>query len=383
MASAPQKSAADCSRWIQHVHSVQTQRSPEACEAARQTVERARQHEVSYRKCKAVKSHAVRSRALCAEGLRQMSVSEAPMEHLEVQARWKSAQMASKCQQDEDMCRAEAALAAVPMGSRSSRRSAPMEVLRSVEVEENEAMERVADLMGAEDVSVMAAVGNEGLRPPPDSISSSGRRVATNVATAAPVSDVQTVEALIAQLRVEPSNETECAAKFQLYEGYGQEVEEMRSSLLKFHSEHRTSVPAAIAREMDQKVQRIDTQEAMGIPERAREWFVFHMMRQAQRNNLNMASILDGFEKKLEFLAKNDQVECPVCLENFSIDGAHSAETLECCHKVCKDCWDNWSTVTNGRPFCPLCRHDAFLGAVQRRVGAPGPAADFGSDDEF
>jgi len=191
------------------------------------------------------------------------------------------------------------------------------------------------------------------------------------------------VEGLIAQLRVEPSNETECAAKFQLYEGYGQEVEEMRSTLLKFHTEHRTTVPAAIAREMDQKVTRIDSQEAMGIPDNAREWFVFHMMRQAQRNNLNMASILDSFEKKLEFLAKNDQVECPVCLEDFTTDGVHAPETLACCHKVCKDCWDNWSSVMNGRPFCPLCRHDAFLGAVQRRVGSQAPFAAIDSDDDF
>jgi len=62
---------------------------------------------------------------------------------------------------------ADAALSAAPMERRVSRRSAPMEVLRSVEVEENEAMEEVADLMGAADVSAMAAVGTEGVGAPP------------------------------------------------------------------------------------------------------------------------------------------------------------------------------------------------------------------------
>jgi len=280
------------------------------------------------------------------------------------------------------MFRADAALAALPMSESMSRRSAPMAVLRSADVEENEAMEEVADLMGATDVSAMAAVGAEGVRPPstavPNAVSFAGTAVRPVSGGAA-----QTVEGLIDQLRVEPADETECAAKFQLYEGYGQEVEEMRGTLLKFHDEHRSTVPAAIVREMDQKITSIDSQEAMGIPDQAREWFVYHMMRQAQRNNLKMASILDGFEKKLEFLATNDQVECPVCLENFSSAGAHTPETLACCHKVCKDCWEHWSTVMNGRPFCPLCRHDAFLGAVQRRMGAPLPTADLDSDDEF
>merc|ERR1711988_759840 len=55
----------------------------------------------------------------------------------------------------------------------------------------------------------------------------------------------------------------------------------------------------------------------MQIPDRSREWFVYHMMRQAEKNNLKMAGILDGFDKKLKFLAQNDQAECPVCFEPF------------------------------------------------------------------
>merc|ERR1719433_966315 len=115
----------------------------------------------------------------------------------------------------------------------------------------------------------------------------------------------------------------------------------MRSTLLKFHEESRPTVPASVATGMDKQVEIIDSAEAMGIPDDAREWFVYHMMRKAERNNLGMASILEVFEKKFEFLAANDQKECPVCLEDFG----EAPETLGCCHKVCKECWENWTSV--------------------------------------
>ena len=41
---------------------------------------------------------------------------------------------------------------------------------------------------------------------------------------------------------------------------------------------------------MGKRVKGIDSTEAMGIPDEAREWFVFHMMKQAERNNVSMAA---------------------------------------------------------------------------------------------
>eukprot|EP00440_Ansanella_granifera_P070332 gb/GFBE01076311.1/.p1 GENE.gb/GFBE01076311.1/~~gb/GFBE01076311.1/.p1 ORF type:complete len:343 (+),score=96.08 gb/GFBE01076311.1/:1-1029(+) len=336
------KSAEECTQWMQRVHDAHSKRSPAALAAALERAEQARQHEVSTRKCKAVKGHAVRSRALAAEGLRQMSAL-APAAHMAVQERWKSAQEASSRRQEE-MCSKMAVSAMAPMQEAA--------LLRDAESEEEDAMAEVAGLVGAADVSSLAALGNEGLG------ASSGRGSSSNV------------DALLQQLRQEPPNETECAAKFMLYEGYASEVEQMRGTLFKFHEETRPTVPEAIAADMDKKVKGIDCAESMGIPDDARGWFVFHMMRQAERNNLKMAGILDGFEKKLEFLAANDQTECPVCLDKFQESGAHAAETLGCCHKVCKECWDSWSSVMHGRPFCPLCRHDEFLGTVAARVSA-------------
>lgn len=264
------------------------------------------------------------------------------------------------------MTKASAALSC----GKSQKRSRAV-VLRKAEDSEDEALEEAAALVGASDVAVMANVATEDLAAPSVAPRSSGQGTAS------------TVDCLMAQLRNEPEDESECAAKFMLYEGYGSEVEQMRGTLFKFHEETRLTVPASIQADMDAQVKGIDTTESMGIQDDAREWFVFHMMRKAERNNFKMAGILDGFEKKLEFLAANDQSECPVCLEDFSAEGECAPETLGCCHKVCKSCWDHWTSVMHGRPFCPLCRQEAFLGAVAAGVsGAPVPAPESDSDDD-
>ena len=62
----------------------------------------------------------------------------------------------------------------------------------------------------------------------------------------------------------------------------------MRGTLLKFNEETAPSLPSAVASDLGLQVKRIDSTEAMGIPDDAREWFVFHMMKKAERNNVSM-----------------------------------------------------------------------------------------------
>lgn len=383
LAAAPslQSCSSNPTQWMHKVHGVQSKRTPEAWEAAQLRIEQSRQQEVSYRKCKAATSHAVRSRALVAESLSQMACSSAPEEHVAIQARWRCAQEVSKACRSKVMKKADDALYSNRNSSQDeAREESPEARMRDADEEEDEAMAEVAQLVGAADVRSMAAVGREGLRPSDDRaqvpvpvvLEGRGGPPARRARAASPArgaqDDATTVQTLLQQLKVEPKNEAECTAKFLLYEGYAGEVEEMRTTLFKFYEESRPTVPEAVAHDMGKQVKGIDNTDAMGIPDRAREWFVYHMMRQAEKNNLHMASILDNFEKKLEFLASNDQNECPVCLECFEDGGAHAAETLSCCHKVCKDCWTNWTTVMGGRPFCPLCRHEEFLGAIVERM---------------
>eukprot|EP00927_Polykrikos_kofoidii_P076751 TRINITY_DN73790_c0_g1_i1.p1 TRINITY_DN73790_c0_g1~~TRINITY_DN73790_c0_g1_i1.p1 ORF type:complete len:388 (+),score=61.49 TRINITY_DN73790_c0_g1_i1:37-1200(+) len=384
MSLPTKKSAAECQRWMQHVHEVQSKRTPEAWQSAMVRSERARQHEVSLRKCKAVKSHAVRSRALATESLRQMSSMADPAEAMAVQNRWKSAQEASKSRQHRSLQKADLAI------SKSSRASAEdhvsdAEVMSNADDEANQAMVEVAGLMGAADVNAMVAAGSEGLAPvlvEPVSATgdgSGGAALPRRTRTGGGATAGSTVDALLQQLKREPENEEECAAKFLLYEGYQSEVEQMRNTLLTFHQDSIPTVPQAVATDMNKQVASIDSAEAMGIPDDAREWFVYHMMRQAERNNLKMARVLESFEKRLEFLASNDQADCPVCFEAFVGSGPHAPETLACCHKVCKECWENWCSVMVGKPFCPLCRHEDFLGEVAGRVSrgaVPTPGSD-------
>ncbi|CAK0795853.1 unnamed protein product [Prorocentrum cordatum] len=256
-------------------------------------------------------------------------------------------------------------------------------VLRAASDSEEDAMAEAAGLVGASDANAMAATGEAGLALAPLPASSAPQPNSpcpAVVGGAREESAATDVQVLLQQLSVEPADAKECAAKFLLYEGYGEEVEGMRSTLLHFYEENKPTLPPAIVTDMDHLVRGIDSEDAMRIPDETREWFVYHMMRQAVQNNLKMASILDGMAKKLKFLAANHQVECPVCLEAFG-EGVKGPETLGCCHKVCKDCWHHWAKVMRGQPFCPLCRHEKFLGTVAAQASAE-PNSGQSSDGE-
>jgi len=341
-APRPMPSADACRMWCQRVHEMQSSRmQPAEREALAQRVEAARRFEESSRRCNALRCHAERSPALAAEGLRQMTACSTPAMFAAVQQRWHGAQMASESAQS------------VQLGALGGFASGPAMVLRSTEVERAEHLAQVSALAGAGDARAVAAD-----------------------ADLAGAGGCSSEEDLLSQLRAVPEGEAECTAKFLLYEGYATQVEKIRGSLLGFYEENRRSVPPAVAGEMGSKVRAIDSGEAMGIPDpdTVREWFVYHMMRQASRNNRAMAKVLHDFEKKMELLASLNQSECPVCLETFAEGGPRAAETLGCCHKVCGECWAHWTRVMAGSPFCPLCRSDEFLGTVAQRA-TPMPRA--------
>jgi len=188
---------------------------------------------------------------------------------------------------------------------------------------------------------------------------------------------------LLVQLKMEPTSDLERAAKFALYDAYSAEVEDMRNTIVKLHESSRPLLPESLAISMCQQIHALDSREAMSIPERTVEWFVYHMMHKAEQNNLRMASKLDAFEKRIKYLAENCQTECPVCLETFHAE-TKIPETLGCCHKICRDCWTRWSTVMHGlkkHPFCPCCNHCEFIGTVRDQVGGGGGGVDLSDSD--
>jgi len=330
------KSEAECQSWLSKVHKVQiSQLTPERREEMLRKVESSRVAEQSRQKVKACKSHALRSKALVHEGLRQMESVSAPSQFMAVQERWESAQHSSEERSMKRVRQVEA-------------RSAASEavVLRREEEddEDEEGLAEVAAFAGGGAPSALVA-GRAG-----------GGSVAAD----------EDFHQLLQQLRTEPGNDDEMAAKFALYEAYGTQVEKMRSTLFGVYSENKPTLPDAVKNDMDKQLKKVDSAEAMGIPDDARGWFVYHMMAKAGKNNDHMGLIMEAFEKKLEFLAQNDQEECPICLETFSAD--LPADTLGCCHKVCRECWTHWCAVMHGQPFCPLCRNDEFVEALHRHV---------------
>jgi len=173
---------------------------------------------------------------------------------------------------------------------------------------------------------------------------------------------------LLEQFRQEPQQKDECAAKFALYEGYASEVKKMRKNLVCFCKETFPTLPRAIRADMKKTLKVVDTREAMSVPNDPTSWLVYHMMRRARQNNQAMTIILHEFEEKLRHLRESTQTDCPVCLERFASEGKNAAQTLSCCHKVCAECWEQWTAATNGRPFCPLCRHGKFMDEVSQRA---------------
>lgn len=272
------------------------------------------------------------------EGLRQMSTASAPEDFSHVHSRWAAAQNASEKRQ-------EVALSKVAECERVDE-AAVMRIEEEAEEEEGGMME-VAALIGAPTPSALVRGASDGSRDG---------------------SEEDEFQNLLKQLRKEPSDDTEMAAKFGLYETYGQQVEKMRGTLFGLYDENKATLPEAVRKDLEKQLKKVDSAEAMGIYDEAREWFVYQMMKKAGDNNTNMGNVMDGFEKRLEFLAANDQDECPVCLEKFS--GELPAETLGCCHKVCSDCWANWCTVMHGHPFCPLCKNEEFVEELHRQASA-------------
>lgn len=262
-------------------------------------------------------------------------------------SRWQTAQVASEARQKKALDRVEV----------SKVSAACVEAASDSDAEEEEAWGEMAQLVGASDIQALNA-DRERLEV-----------VSAAPGAPAPAGANAAVEELLKQVRVEPRGEEECAAKFTLYEGYSQQLEKIRALLFDFYEESAPTVPPSVSGDWKRQLKNVDSHEAMGIvDDDGRIWFVYHMMKTAEKNNRIMTGTLEGFQRKIELLAQNDQTECPVCLEAFTEPGGERApEILSCCHKICEECWEHWRRVTYGNTFCPLCRNEEFLDVLAGR----------------
>lgn len=199
---------------------------------------------------------------------------------------------------------------------------------------------------------------------------------------------------LLSKLRRQPADDAECAAKFELYEKYLETVIAMRKQTFDFWQEARADFPPRAQREGERQMKAIDSADNMGLPDFSEHrWFVFDMARKAHSNNDKIEAVLKGLQAKIQLLARQD--ECPICLDALPAAGGAAASgalpqvhVLGCCHKTCGACWEQWKKLAASegkRPFCPLCRHEDFLGSVFTNhsrsnsasavpAAAPGPA---------
>lgn len=159
------------------------------------------------------------------------------------------------------------------------------------------------------------------------------------------------------EVAIEPTDPAEAAAKFTLFENASQTVTTIREQTLKFWTENKASFPGKSGEECLRDIAKIDSQNAMGIEDNPRVWFILSMIKKCNENSTAINDLLAKFRARLELLLQ-EPGDCPFCLDPMTLE---SACALGCCHRVCSDCWDNWVELKGANAFCPLCRHTEFM----------------------
>jgi hypothetical protein len=127
------------------------------------------------------------------------------------------------------------------------------------------------------------------------------------------------VDSLLEQLANEPNNEEELLAKFQLFETFLETVTLLREQTLKFWNENSDQFVGAVFDSCQRDIQAIDSNEALGIYDDDRKWFVFLMTKRANQNSKLISQTLAKLRGRLELLAQ-ELHECPFCLDQLVVD---------------------------------------------------------------
>lgn len=170
------------------------------------------------------------------------------------------------------------------------------------------------------------------------------------------------LEALLEQLRVEPTNEDDLTARFGLYEMYAETVQGLRAEVFGLWEESKPLFEGGPAgAKVERQLKAIDSEQNLGVEFTEQVWFVYEMASKAYANGRLLSALTREIHTKVELLGQLG--DCPICLDPMDTL-TRPAQTLPCCHKVCKECWENWQEVRYGHAVCPLCRQDAFLEAI-------------------
>jgi len=206
--------------------------------------------------------------------------------------------------------------------------------------------------------------------------------------------DQSVLEALLAQLKDEPSTDEERAAKFALYESHAETLGSCREALFSFWEGCKADFPAAPTAATESLLRELDGDAHAGLDDyafgggggggggggfgfgfgfggrRRQVWFVYGMAKKATANEGRINAALSTIRGKLEQLSTAQ--DCPCCLEPILQPaaagspeaGGAAGVTLGCAHQLCGDCYTNWVATCRANrkeAFCPLCRNDEFV----------------------
>jgi hypothetical protein len=160
-------------------------------------------------------------------------------------------------------------------------------------------------------------------------------------------------------LRAEPASDAACASGFAVFTTYLDKVTEIRGSAIKVYTDASALLPEEGKAALKASFGSLDSAANLGVEDPPPgQWIVYGMAKKCSSNQALIAQLVHSLETKLALLT--GEVDCPMCLE--SVGGERPAHILACCHKTCKECWQNWSNVCTAQhrqPFCPLCRGPA------------------------
>lgn len=182
-----------------------------------------------------------------------------------------------------------------------------------------------------------------------------------DVALAVDANNDQSIHNILQQLAREPKDPKEVEAKFKLYTDLLHTVESSRKATNDFWADCKGDFAKAqgnVVAQVETDIRNIDSEDNLGIAFDGHRWYVYDMTHKADQNNTIIKGVLKKIETKLELLNNNDD-DCPFCLEPLAEVG--DPVVLGCCHKACKECWENWQEIKGRNAFCPLCRQDDFL----------------------
>lgn len=169
------------------------------------------------------------------------------------------------------------------------------------------------------------------------------------------------------ELRKEPADDEERSAKFLIFDAYMSTVTALREQLFEFWQLNKMQFAEDARAALNATIVRLDSNmDNLGIQDNPSVWIVFGMMKKAAQNHATLAGLIREIECKIALIA--EPADCPCCLEALQLlptDPGKPCKLLSCCHKVCADCWVEWSAICRP-PICPLCRTVDFLATISQ-----------------